>query len=200
MLADVGVDAVGLNFFERSKRYVDDAAASKIVACLPRGVLRVGVFVNASSDTIRQTAQAHSLDVIQLHGDEPPEFLDQLSEFRILRAFRCESSLSPVNDYLNQCKTLPEAMLVDAYDPQEYGGTGKTLNWPDVAKAEEFSQGLPVILAGGLAPENIAEAIRMAQPQGVDVASGVEVSGQPRRKDREQCEAFVKAAKAAFST
>lgn len=197
MLADVGVAAIGLNFYEKSKRYVTPERARKIVVGLPRCVKRVGVFVNASIDRILEIADIAQVDAVQLHGDEPPEFLEQLDGLRIIRAFRCEDGLEPVKQYLDRCVRTPDAVLVDAYDPHEYGGTGKSLHWPDIAHAADFVGDLPVILAGGLTPSNVAQAIKAARPSGVDVASGVEIS--PGLKDKEMCRQFVQAALTAFS-
>ena len=198
MLGGVGVDAVGLNFYERSRRYVDPHLAGQIVAQLPITVKRVGVFVNASVDTIRQTIAAVGLDAVQLHGDEPPEYLGLLNDITVIRAFRCDGSLEPVRGYLERGPRAPDAVLVDAYDPHEYGGTGKSLHWPDVAEADRYVGQIPVILAGGLTPENVAQAIQDARPFGVDVASGVECS--PGVKDADLCTRFVRSAMAAFST
>jgi len=196
-IAKIGCDAIGLNFYEKSKRYVSREIAETIVMDLPRTVKRVGVFVNASSSLIREIAEATSLDFVQLHGDEPPEFLDEISDLKIIRAFRCKDGLGPVREYLYQCDQSPVAVLVDAYDPNEFGGTGKTLHWPDLANAAEFIGDLPLILAGGLTPANVAEAIKLARPHGVDTASGVESA--PGVKDSELSSRFVAAANSAFS-
>ncbi len=196
-VAAVGCDALGLNFYEKSKRYISREVAKSIVKNLPRTVKRVGVFVNASSSFIRETAEALQLDFVQLHGDEPPEFLDEISDLKIIRAFRCKDGLEPVRDYLYQCDQPPVAVLVDAYDPNEFGGTGKTLHWPDLANAGEFIGDLPLILAGGLTPTNVGKAIELARPHGVDTASGVESA--PGVKDSELSKQFVAAANSAFS-
>ena len=135
---------------------------------------------------------------MQLHGDEPPEVFDELAATHsVIRAFRCQDSLAPIREYLDKCLALPVAVLVDAYDPDEYGGTGKTLHWPDIASASDYVGQIPLILAGGLTPSNVARAIQVARPHGVDVASGVEVA--PGRKDDEKCRVFIDSARAAFS-
>jgi phosphoribosylanthranilate isomerase len=198
LVAEAGADAIGLNFYEGSKRYVAAEAAVGIVKHLPPTVKRVGVFVNASSEVIAKTAIMVGLDFVQLHGNEPPEFLSELTDCQIIRAFRCKGSLAPVRDYLAACKEKPVAVLVDAYDPDEYGGTGKTLRWPDLVNAPEFIGESPLILAGGLTPANVGNAIRLARPYGVDTASGVEKKTQ-REKDGELCSAFAKAARSAFT-
>ena len=201
MVAELGVDAIGLNFYKKSKRYVSADRGAEITAALPAGVIKVGVFVNSSASAIRQVAETAKLDVIQLHGDEPPTFLGELSDFLLLRAFRTEGSLQAVKDYLSDAPKSPQAVLLDAYDPHEYGGTGKTLYWPDLADAgldicDAGGAVLPLILAGGLNPANVAQAISEAQPHGVDVASGVE--SEPGKKCRKLCEAFLNSAKSAF--
>ena len=196
-VADAGADAVGLNFYEKSKRYVDAPTAKRIVEHLPRDVKRVGVFVNASSESIRRIVEIVELDVVQLHGDEPPEFLSTLDGLRIIRAFRCKDDLAPIHSYLAACDHQPIAVLVDAYDPQAYGGTGKTLYWPDLANAK-FAGDIPLILAGGLTPRNVAAAIEQARPFGVDTASGVEADSSVS-KSRKLCLEFVKSAKSAFA-
>ena len=196
MVADAGVDAVGLNFYGKSKRFVDTATAVEIVKHLPETVKRVGVFVNASFDAIHKIADAVALDYVQLHGDEPPEFLDQIKT-PVIRAFRCMDGLAPVAEYLATCKRKPVAVLVDAYDPDEYGGTGKSLHWPDLRGTAKYIGDLPLIVAGGLTPSNVARAILDARPFGVDTASGVE-RDDPRRKQAKLSKDFVTTAKSAF--
>ena len=198
MVADAGVQAIGLNFFAGSKRYVSPTSAIQVVQGLPSHVKRVGVFVNAPIDEIRQIAGLVKLDFVQLHGDEPPEFLAELADLQVIRAFRCAGHLDPVAEYLSHCTTPISAVLLDAYDPAEYGGTGKTLSWPDLANAKRFVGEVPFILAGGLTPQNVATAIEQANPFGVDTASGVEKKAH-RQKDETLCRAFVAAAQAAFS-
>ena len=203
MVSATEVDAIGLNFFEKSKRFVAETDAIEIVKQIPLSVKRVGVFVNASCESIYQIAKAVELDFVQLHGDEPPDFLSKLNDFdstelQVIRAFRCKAGLEPVRDYLDACEHKPIAVLVDAYDPDEYGGTGKTIAWPDIATAAKFVGDLPLILAGGLTPANVSTAIQQASPYGVDTASGVEKTPQIA-KDASLCRAFVKAANASFS-
>ena len=123
--------------------------------------------------------------------------MSELDQLRIIRAFRCKDGLAPIRDYLAQCEKSPVAVLVDAYDPNEFGGTGKTLHWPDLANASEFIGDLPLILAGGLTPANVAQAIQLARPHGVDTASGVESA--PGAKHAELSRDFVAAANRAFS-
>lgn len=197
MIANVGADAIGLNFYPGSKRFVAPEHAQAIIRNLAPSVCRVGVFVNSDADVVRRTVEQVGLDLVQLHGDEPPEFLTELAGLRIIRAFRCQADLEPVQEYLSSCSKLPDAVLLDAFDPRAFGGTGTTLDWPRLAEAVTTLR-LPVILAGGLTPANVARAITEARPTAVDTASGVETE-QPGRKDRQLTEAFVQSAKFAFS-
>ena len=198
LVADAGADAIGLNFFPGSKRFVKPSNARELVKQLPSTVKRVGVFVNADYETLALIAEEMELDFVQLHGDETPDFLSKIKHTPVIKAFRCRAGLQPVADYLEQCERPPAAVLVDAYDPNEYGGTGKALHWPDVANAKDLLGDVPLLLAGGLTPENVATAIHEAQPFGVDTASGVE-SEAPGHKDADLVKAFVSNARTAFS-
>lgn len=197
IVVDAGADAIGLNFFPSSKRFVTPAQASEIVKQLPRNVKRVGVFVNSDHETLGVFADELELDFLQLHGDESPEFLTEIEHTPIIKAFRCKAGLEPVAAFLEQCERSPSAVLVDAYDPNEYGGTGKSLYWPDLANARELLGEIPLILAGGLTAENVAQAIHEAKPFGVDTASGVE-GNNPRAKNAKSVQAFVANARQAF--
>jgi phosphoribosylanthranilate isomerase len=193
LACQAGADAVGLNFFSGSSRFVTRELAKEIAAAISPGVLIVGVFVNASAEEILLTASEVPLDVIQLHGDEPPAFLAELPGVRILKAFRCAAAeLPPWVEYLAECEKLgrkPEAILIDAAAPGQYGGSGQTIDWSMLPQVRAQLAGLAVILAGGLNPENVSEAIRVARPEGVDVASGVEKS--PGVKDSQRVIRFV---------
>ncbi|MFN0056038.1 MAG: phosphoribosylanthranilate isomerase [Planctomycetales bacterium] len=177
-VAGCGPDAIGLNFYSGSPRCVAPSLAAQIVAALPSGLEPVGVFVNASLAEVRETCQRCGLRSIQLHGDEPPEMVAALRDYRVLRAFRVgDEGLSGVADYLEECRRLgglPWRCLIDARVAGAYGGTGHTAPW-DVLHAEyRRDDWPPLILAGGLRPENVSAAIRTVLPWGVDVAGGVE--------------------------
>lgn len=189
-----------------------------------RQVQVFAVFVNATLDDIVWTFREGNLFGveqavgIQLHGDEPPELLRELRQHGIgtsedllhtlghapltpvLRAFRCRSpDLAEVKAYLQACQelaALPQAILLDSYEPGTYGGTGQPADWQAIGQRDGLF-GLPVVLAGGLTHENVAEAIRTAQPDAVDVSSGVESS--PGKKDHAKVWSFVAAAKKAFA-
>jgi len=199
--ADAGADAIGLNFYPGSRRYVEPGTAFEICQQLPQ-LLKVGVFVNEPSATIRQQAQQIGFDAVQLHGDETPGQVADLADLRLIRAFRCrDSSLETVEDYWHVCQqqeSLPQALLLDAYHPEQYGGTGQCLAWNQLHPLPPLMRGSPWILAGGLTPTNVAEAIHSARPGGVDTAGGVE--SEPGQKDHALIQQFVTAARTAFTS
>ena len=180
-----GVDAVGFNFWPGSKRHVDVARAREIVAALPPGVLRVGVFVRATPEEVRATVAEVGLDAVQLHGDEDPADHAGAS-VPLWQVLRIESALP--------ASVSPRAaeLLLDA-KVEGFGGSGRTVDWSLARDARRF--GLPFWLAGGLTPGNVGDAIRRAEPTGVDVASGVE--SRPGVKDPALVRAFVAAVRAA---
>jgi phosphoribosylanthranilate isomerase len=201
LAARAGADAIGLNFCPASSRWIDAALAEEIFAALPGHVVKVGVFVNEAPPVVCETHDRLGLDLIQLHGDEPPEFLAQLGSRKVMRAFRHgQDGLKPVGDYLARCQALgrsPDLILLDAFRPGHYGGTGETWNWTTLVDYPRPPELPPLVLAGGLRPDSVAEAIRIVGPAAVDVASGVESS--PGRKDPQRLEAFVREARAAFA-
>lgn len=202
LIALAGADAIGLNFHPASARYVDPAAAQKIAAVISPKLARVGVFVNSSAESILELADLLKLDWIQLHGDEPPEFLDKLKGRSILKAFRiAQDGWSHVDRFLQECKqrgVLPSAVLVDSAPPGEFGGSGQTLDWNEIQTGQSVLSGLPLVLAGGLTPFNVTDAISLVKPAAVDVASGVE--SKPGIKDLMLIRAFITSAKKAFDT
>jgi phosphoribosylanthranilate isomerase len=198
LAAACGADTVGLNFYEPSPRYVDLTTAERILRELPPFVEPVGVFVNQSLDQVLLhtiNPLSERIQTIQMHGTHS----DRVAPFpyRLIPAFavRDATSLQEIRRYLDSCRTaeaMPAAILLDAYVPGQYGGTGKTAPWDVLA---EFQPGVPVILAGGLTAENVAEAVRRVRPYAVDVASGVESA--PGRKDPEKVRRFIANAKEA---
>ena len=199
LIALAGADAVGLNFFPDSSRYLAPDAAEKIAATIPPKLQRVGVFVNASNEFIQQTAANLALNYVQLHGDEPPGAIASLT-MPVIKAFRLgEAGAEPIASYLAECRslgTLPAAILVDASRPGQFGGTGETVDWKEVRALKERLGEIPLVLAGGLTPFNVSEAIATAHPDAVDVASGVE--GKTGSKDLMLVRAFVTSARKAF--
>jgi phosphoribosylanthranilate isomerase len=193
-----GADAIGLNFYEKSRRFVSADRALAILAELPKSVQRVGVFVNATDDEVCRMYDHLQLDLIQLHGDEPPEYLLSLGGRPVVRAFRLgPAGVAPINEYVDQCRALdvvPHALLIDAHQPGVYGGTGVIADWDLLARQRSELNQLPLILAGGLRTENVAEAIAKVQPQAVDTCSGVE--SPSGLKSAELVNSFVAAASA----
>lgn len=183
---EAGADALGFNFYDKSPRFISTKTAAEISRALPPYTLRVGVFVNPSEELVRRAIAESGLNLLQFHGDEPPEFCTQFG-FMSMKAFRVRDAES--------LKTLPEyrtdAWLLDAYASDTFGGTGEKFNWNLATEIRQL--GKPVFLAGGLTPENVAEAIQQVHPFGVDVSSGVESS--PGKKDHGKVRAFIKAAK-----
>jgi phosphoribosylanthranilate isomerase len=223
MVAAAGADAIGLNFYPQSPRFVTPRDAAEIAGALPPAVLKVGVFVNSPAEHVRQVALSLQLDAVQLHGDESPEFLRSWADPKMsecvraflwngagrtvcirmpacVKAFRLgPEGLGPAAEYLErsrQLECLPDMVLVDAAEAGKYGGTGRVADWSQAARYPLAPWHPPLVLAGGLTPENVAEAIRAVHPYAVDTASGVESS--PGRKDPALVKRFVAAAKAAF--
>lgn len=198
-VCDLGANAIGINFYAASPRHVADVAtAAAIVEAVPPGVESVGVFVNHTVEQIRQICAATGLRTVQLHGDEPDSVIDELSELQVIRAIRVGEDVATqtaalLADYAQLIRP-PSAWLVDARVPGTYGGTGHTLDWPQLAP--ERRRGWPrLILAGGLTPDNVAEAVASVRPEGVDVASGVESATGV--KDLHLVERFVNACRGA---
>ena len=185
--ADAGADAVGLVFYVKSKRAVTAEQAAEIVAALPPFVSVVALFVNETADNIREILHQVPIDVIQFHGDEDDDFCRQFDR-PYLKAVRVQSAA----DIQTACARFPNAraLLFDAYHPTEYGGTGQSFDWTLL----RGNIGKPWILAGGLTPENVADAVGTSGAAAVDVSGGVEISGGI--KSREKMAAFIQAVKA----
>ena len=185
--ADAGADALGFNFYQKSPRYIDPLEAQKIIESLPPLIAVVGVFVNEPEpNRVAEMASQLKLTAIQLHGDESPDYCAQLSDWRVTKALRVSSTFRP--EHAGRYNV--SAVLLDAYKAGEYGGTGEIFEWDIAIQAKKFAK---IILAGGLNPLNVADAVRAVQPFAVDVASGVESS--PGKKDRNKVREFVIKAK-----
>lgn len=185
---EAGADALGFNFYDKSPRFIPIAAAAEISRALPPYTLRTGVFVNPAEELVRRAIGECGLNLLQFHGDEPPDFCTRFGLMN-MKAFRVRDSGS----LKEMLKYQTDAWLLDSYSPDTFGGTGEKFNWTLASEAKK--SGKPVFLAGGLTPENVAEAIRQVHPFGVDVSSGVESS--PGRKDHTKVRDFIKAAKVA---
>lgn len=208
---EYGASALGFVFYDASPRHVDFATAARIVSALPRHIAAVGVFVNPSVEQLKEAVERIGLDAVQLHGDEPPEFLLQIdliaprgsrptgflprvaagqpSRVATIKAVRVrdEQSLTLLSKYTS------DLWLLDAYVAGVRGGTGKKFDWTLASTAVRM--GPPVVIAGGLRPENVASAIRAVNPHAVDVSSGVECS--PGVKDARLLRAFIDAVRSA---
>jgi phosphoribosylanthranilate isomerase len=181
-----GADALGFVFYSQSPRYVEPALAKRIIGKLPPFVLPIGVFVNQDLDTVRRLFDDCGLALAQLHGDESPGFCESLHR-PVLRAIRLRDRRSFLALAEFKGRTGVRGFVVDAFSETAYGGTGHTTDW---SLAGEVAKAVPMLLAGGLTPENVQEAIQQVQPYGVDVSSGVEQS--PGRKDPAKIRAFIK--------
>ncbi|MGB5962965.1 MAG: phosphoribosylanthranilate isomerase [Coleofasciculaceae cyanobacterium] len=178
-IACLGATALGFICVKASPRYVTPQQIQAIVAQLTKPVDCIGVFADATIEEIFQVVGSSNLSAVQLHGNESPQFcqmLRQMPEVEIIKALRVKTP-----ECLNQAATYAsyvDTLLLDAYHPQLLGGTGKTLDW---ATLQQFRPTYPWLLAGGLTPDNILEALQGLQPQGIDLSSGVERS--PGDKD-----------------
>jgi phosphoribosylanthranilate isomerase len=205
---EAGAGAIGLNFYEKSPRRVESNQAVSIVAGLGSRIVKcIGVFVNSMPNDFERAMLAG----FQFHGDESPEDLAKFVSSHIypvhrslpppiIRARRMDDrGVAMIAQDLAECRKAgcpPAAVLVDAVSPGRYGGTGETVSWVGLADHKRWLGGTPLILAGGLTPDNVAEAIRIVRPAAVDVASGVESA--PGKKDPHKVRDFVAAAQAAF--
>ncbi len=183
--AELGADAIGLNFYPRSPRYVAPELAQRIAESVRAAVQVVGVFVDAPRPLIERIAASVGLDILQFHGDEPVAFCSQWKQ-KTIKAMRMRDASSAQR----ALEYRVDFILADAYVEGHFGGTGNRV-------AIEYLQGLDrgrLILAGGLTAENVAERVRLVGPFGVDVASGVESA--PGKKDRERMRRFIDNARA----
>lgn len=203
---EAGADLLGFNLYFKSPRFVEPTTIAEILkemasqkpvpspqSPVSKPLKTVGIFVNEPIERILAVLDQTGLDYAQLHSDEPPEALAQLRGrgFKALRPTGADEALAQAATYAPLGPIGGPALLIDAYDPTTYGGTGKIADWQAAAAIARQHPGL--LLAGGLTPENVAAAIRTVQPWGVDVSSGVEVA--PGQKDHAKVRAFVAAAK-----
>jgi phosphoribosylanthranilate isomerase len=185
---EFGADALGFVFFQGSPRYLSLKNAAAIIKKLPSMITTIAVFVNEKPEKIENIIHTTGVDVIQLHGDEPPEICN-ISR-RVIKAIRVKSleSLDPLIHY----KDKVSAFLLDTFTPLALGGTGQIFNWDIAVEAKQFGR---IILAGGLTPDNITDAVRRVGPYGVDVSSGIE--SEKGKKDHTKMQLFIERAKAA---
>jgi phosphoribosylanthranilate isomerase len=191
---DAGADYLGFNFYPKSVRFIEKNTCVGITSVLRQEhphIKLVGVFVNSSVEEVKDILESCLLDLAQLHGDETVEMLNQLDgkAFKAIRlSTDSETDSRTITDFAEKRHGVEPALLVDASVNGAYGGTGVTADWDGAA---ELASKYPLLLAGGLTPENVAEAIRRVKPWGVDVASGVESA--PGEKDASRIRAFVQA-------
>jgi len=182
---DAGATALGFNFWRPSKRFIEPAAARAIIDQLPAAILKVGVFVNeASPQLVEQIAAQAGVSAVQLHGDESPDFCKGLAGRHVLKVLGVGVAFDPtvVLSY------NVNAIMLDAFDPKNRGGTGQQIDWSIARRVREMAPRL--ILAGGLSPENVAAAITAVEPHGVDACSALEQS--PGKKSPERVRLFVR--------
>ncbi|MGB2706030.1 MAG: phosphoribosylanthranilate isomerase [Candidatus Omnitrophota bacterium] len=185
---ELGADLVGFIFFEKSPRKIEPDRARVIIEDLPKDLPKVGLFLNQDLDTVRSMAERCHLDILQLHGEEDPDYCGRLrKDFKIIKSFKVKdpSSIKGVDRYQRV-----DYYLFDTYMKGIPGGTGKSFNW-DILGGGSFKK--TVFLAGGLTPKNVSAAIRKVAPYAVDVASGVEKS--PGKKDYGLLKEFIDNAK-----
>lgn len=182
---DAGADALGFVFYDKSPRNINPDVAARIIAKLPPFVQTVGLFVNEEPEKVNWTADYCGIDVVQLHGDETPEECLEINR-RVIKAFRIKDivSIEPMGKY------QVSGYLLDAWSPDHFGGTGKSFNWEMARAARQYGR---IILAGGLSPENVTEAVTVVQPYAVDVSSGLESA--PGKKDLNRMREFIRLAK-----
>ena len=179
----LGADAIGLNFYDKSPRCIDAARASRIIDVLPAVVSAIGVFVNhPDPQGLEDLALSLGLNAVQLHGSETPDYCSMIQKVKVIKAFRVDP-----NFRVESLRTYGNGMfLLDSGSGANFGGTGKTFDWDQAYGANAFGW---VILAGGLNPDNVQEAVSRLHPFAVDVSSGVESS--PGKKDYEKMRRFI---------
>jgi len=187
---DAGAHALGFNFYPPSPRYIEPSAARRIIDQLPASILCVGVFVNLpDAEQVKRLASEAGVQAVQLHGDEPPEYCQNLKDLFVIKALRVNSEFEPER----AARYETEAVLLDGFSPVAYGGMGQRFDWSVALRTRELVEKL--FLAGGLDANNVAAAISLVQPYAVDACSGLE--SVPGRKDMAKVRAFIEAAREA---
>jgi phosphoribosylanthranilate isomerase len=171
---ECGASAVGFVFHPKSPRYIEPKKAGEISQKLGPFIARVGVFVDEDISEVKRISQVGGLSAIQLHGSESPEYISHLEGMKIIKVFRVYKDFS-IESVINY---RVHAFLFDAYNKNVYGGTGETFDWEKVIDCQNYGR---CILAGGLKPSNVLEAVRIVKPWGIDISSGVE--SEPGIKD-----------------
>ena len=185
--AEYGADALGFVFYRKSPRYIEPELAAEIIKQLPPFVTPVALFVNEPEESVRDILHLTGINVVQFHGGESPEYVS-LFPYRVIKAIRVkdESTLKPLAGY------EVSAFLLDSYSPDAYGGTGKRFDWEVIKETGSVR----IILAGGLNADNVAYAVKLVRPYGIDASSGLESA--LGIKDHKKVKAFIDAARAAY--
>lgn len=185
LASEMGADAVGFNFCRKSPRYIDPSQAKAIIEKLPPLIQAVGIFVDEfSPERVVKISQGVGINTVQLHGSESPSYIRKMSELRVIKALRVSDNFSV--ELMSEYSV--STFLLDTYVPGQPGGTGQTFNWGIAIAAKKQGK---IILAGGLTPANVHDAILTVQPFAVDICSGIEKS--PGRKDPHKMEMLFKA-------
>ncbi|HET9217862.1 MAG TPA: phosphoribosylanthranilate isomerase [Terriglobia bacterium] len=180
---EVGADAIGLNFYERSPRFVKSSQASRIVEAVPAFVSLIGVFVNhPNPEALEDLALSLGLHAVQLHGNESPDYCSLIQRVKVIKAFRVDSNFKA--DALKNYSTT--MFLLDSGSGAQFGGTGEVFDWNQARGVNTFGW---IVLAGGLTPDNVGDAVTQLRPFAVDVSSGVESA--PGKKDYEKMRRFI---------
>lgn len=186
-VAEYGADAIGFIFYKKSPRYIEPELAAEIVKRLPPFINPVALFVNESEERVRDILHLTGINIVQFHGDETPEYVSLFPQ-RVIKAIRVkdESTLASLTAY------EASAFLLDSYSPDAYGGTGKKFDWNAINETGSVNR---IILAGGLNADNVAYAVKLVRPYGIDASSGLESS--LGIKDHKKVKDFISAARAA---
>lgn len=184
---EMGSDALGFVFYKKSPRYILPEKARAIIKQLPPHVIKIGIFVNSREKVIKRIAKLCSLDMLQFHGKESPEFCNRFNGYKIIKAFRVKDKI----DYRKIVKYNSFAFLFDTFMPDKLGGTGRKFDWRLISHISNIRR--PIFLSGGLHIDNVKKAIMTARPDWVDVSSSVELT--PGKKDHKKIKKFIQAAK-----
>jgi len=188
MCAESGADALGFNFYRQSPRFIEPLAARQIINSLPKKILTVGVFVNEPTPAaVVRIVTDSGVGAVQLHGDESPEYCRALGDRYVIKVLKAGTDFEPESALEYEVR----AIMLDTFDPEIHGGTGRVFDWSIARKTRTLVPTL--FLAGGLSPENVRDAVNAVNPYAVDACSALEVN--PGKKDSSRVEAFVKAAR-----
>jgi phosphoribosylanthranilate isomerase len=185
--ADAGCDALGFVFYKKSPRYISPRKAKDIIQNLSKGIIKIGVFVNAKEKNIKDIAKLCGLDILQFHGNESVEFCKRFKGYKIIKVFRIKDKINLTE--ILKYKTF--AYLFDAFVKSRLGGTGRKFNWQLLKFVDNIKQ--PVFLSGGLTVNNLRRAIKAVRPDWVDVSSSVEIA--VGKKDHRKVKVFIEMAK-----